>query len=117
MGSYVVYSALTTKLASWGRVCISPDLSAPCQSTHDPGPVLVPRALYQARRDSRNRSEQTFPDPDTFPSWNHLTSDRHRPQSLFGLRYVAADAWEVRRDSAGGEERPRCHTGCRRTAA
>ena len=34
--------------------------------------------------------EQTFPDPDTFPTWSQLTSGL---LSRFGPRYAAADAW------------------------
>ena len=34
--------------------------------------------------------EQTFPDPDTFPTWSELTSGL---LSRFGPRYTAADAW------------------------
>ena len=94
MGSYVVGSALTTKLPSFsgtGDWCAYLRTFERLAKAHTiPDPYWSNELFIKLEGTARNWYEQTFPDPDTFPSWSRLTSSMH---SRFGLKYVAADAW------------------------
>ena len=91
MGSYVVGSA--SKLPSfsctgdWCAYLLAFERLAKAHTI--PDPYLSNKLFIKLEGTARNRCEQTFQDPDTFPSWNLETSSMH---SRFGLKYVAAYA-------------------------
>ena len=95
MSSYVVDSALTTKLplfsgtGDWSRCAYLRTFEHLAKAHTTPDPYWSNELFIKLEGKARYWYEQTFPDPDMFPSWSRMTSSMH---SRFRLKYFAADS-------------------------